>query len=109
MHPNTRSLKQVTFKVVNHEGSVIISCATSLDLGLVQQHSELYTRVPDGRRLIFSSADDPNKMQKCEAQATMYSGKEGQETQFKRSIRPAKNTKRETKFIWEKTTGVKFQ
>ena len=95
MHPDTRSLKKVTFQVVNHEGSVIISCATSLDLTLIQPHSELYTRVPDARRLIFSSADDPNKMQKCEDQVTMCSGKKGQETQFKQSNRPAiKNKKK---------------
>ena len=84
----------MAFQVVNHEGSVIISCATSLDLELVQPHSELYTRVPDGRRLIFSSADDPNMMQKGEVQATMYSGMEGQETHFKSSNRPANKYKK---------------
>ena len=68
---------------------MIISCATSLELGLIQPHSELHTRVPDGRRLIYSSADDPNKMQKYEAQVTICSGKKAQETQFKRSNRPA--------------------
>ena len=109
MHPDTRSLKKVTFQVVNHEGSVIISCATSLDLTLIQPHSELYTRVPDARRLIFSSADDPNKMQKCEDQVTMCSGKKGQETQFKQSNRPAIKTKRKNKFIRKKTRRVKFK
>ena len=59
VHPDTRSLKKVTFQLVNHEGSVIVSCATSLDLELIQPHSELYTSVPDCRRLIFSSADHP--------------------------------------------------
>ena len=33
VHPDTRSLKKVTFQVVNQAGSVIVSCATSLDLG----------------------------------------------------------------------------
>ena len=54
VHPNTRSLKEVTFQVVNHEGSVIISCATSLELGLIQPHSKLHTRVPDGRSFFIA-------------------------------------------------------
>ena len=56
-------MKEVTFQVVNHEGSVIVSCATSLDLGLIQPHSELNASVPDCGRLIFSNADLPNKYQ----------------------------------------------
>ena len=109
VHPNTRSLKEMTFQVVNHEGSVIISCATSLELGLIQLHIELHTRVPDGRRLMYSSADDPNKMQKYQGQVTICSVKKAQKAQFKRSNRPTKKYKRRTKFIWEKTRSVKFQ
>ena len=63
VYPDTRCLKEVTFQAVNHEGSVIVSCATSLDLGLIWWHSELNTSVPDCRRLIFSSADHPGKYQ----------------------------------------------
>ena len=63
VHPDTGSLKKVTFQVVNQEGSVIVSCTTSLDLGLIQLHSELYTSLPECGRLIFSSADHPNKYQ----------------------------------------------
>ena len=62
MHPDTRCLKEVTFQVVNHEGTVIVSCVTSLDLGLIQPHSELNASVPDCGRLIFG-ADHPNKYQ----------------------------------------------
>ena len=53
VHPDTKCLKEVTFQIVNHEGSVIVSCATSLDLGLIQPHSELNASVPDCVRLIF--------------------------------------------------------
>ena len=60
-HPDTRCLKDVTFQVVNHEGSVIVSCVTSLDLGLIQPHSELNASVPDCGRLIYSNSDHPNK------------------------------------------------
>ena len=35
VHPERRCLKEVTFKMVNHEGSVIVSCASSLELGLI--------------------------------------------------------------------------
>ena len=63
VHPDTRCLKEVIFQVVNHEGSVIISCVTSLDLELIQTHSELNASIPDYGRLIFSSADHPNKYQ----------------------------------------------
>ena len=45
----------------NHEGSVIVSCATSINLNLIQPHSELYSRVPKYGRLIYSCADDPGE------------------------------------------------
>ena len=61
--PDTRYLKEVTFQVVNHEGSVIVSCATSLDLRLIQPYSKLNASIPDCGKLIFSSADHPNKYQ----------------------------------------------
>ena len=41
----------MTFQVVNYEGSVIISCATSLDLGLIQPYSKLNASIPDCGRL----------------------------------------------------------
>ena len=51
----------MTFHVVSHEGSVIVSCATSNDLNLIQPHSELNDRVPDCSRLIYSCDNDPDK------------------------------------------------
>ena len=39
VHPDTKCLKKITFQVVNHEGSVIVSCETSLELGLIKLHS----------------------------------------------------------------------
>ena len=41
VHADTSSLKQVTFYVTSHEGSVILSCETSLKLCLVHPHSNL--------------------------------------------------------------------
>ena len=61
VHPNTKCFKEVTFQVVNHEGSVIVSCTTSIDLNLIQSQSKLNSQVPDYGRLIYSCADDPGK------------------------------------------------
>ena len=61
VHPDTRCLKEVTFQVVNHEGSVLVSCTKSIELGLVQPHSALNANIPDCERLIYSNADHPGK------------------------------------------------
>ena len=61
VYPDTKCLKQITFQVVNHEGSVVVSCATSLELGLIQLHSVFNESVPDCGRLLYSEADHPNK------------------------------------------------
>ena len=47
--------------MVNHEGSVIVSCVTSLELGLIQLHSVFNKNVPDCERLLYSEADHPHK------------------------------------------------
>ena len=36
VHPDTQCLKEVTFHVTSHEGSVVLSCVTTLDLCLIQ-------------------------------------------------------------------------
>ena len=41
------------------EGGVIVSCATSINLNLIQIHNELETNVPDCARLYYSSANKP--------------------------------------------------
>ena len=64
IHPNTKGLQAVTFQVVNTEGSVIVSCATSISLNLIQIHSALNSGIPDCGQLIYSYADDPEKY-KC--------------------------------------------
>ena len=61
VHPETRRLKEVTFQVVSHDGSVVISRVTSLELGLIQLSNVFNQSVPDCGRLLFSSADHPNK------------------------------------------------
>ena len=61
VHPETRCLKKITFQVVNHEGSVIVSCVATLEIGLTQLHSVFSESVPDCGRLLYSEADHPNK------------------------------------------------
>ena len=61
VHPDRKCLKKITFQVVKHEGSVIVSCVTSLELGLIQLHSVFNESVPDCWRLLYSEADHPNK------------------------------------------------
>ena len=60
VHPDNSSLKQVTFQVTSHEGSVVLSCETSLGLSLIQPHSNL-DQIPDSSSLICSNADHPMK------------------------------------------------
>ena len=61
VHPDTKCFKEVIFQVVNHYGSVIDSSATSIDLKLIQPHSELNSRIPSYGRLIYRCVDDPGK------------------------------------------------
>ena len=60
VHLDTRLLHEVTFQVTSHEGSVIASCATSLELGLLHPHTNL-DAVPEEGSLICSKADMPKQ------------------------------------------------
>ena len=56
VHPDTSMLKQITFYVTSHEGSVVLSCKTGLSLNLIHPHSNL-DQIPDCDSLICSTAD----------------------------------------------------
>ena len=60
VHLDTRLLHEVTFQVTNHESSVIVSCATSLELSLIHPHTNL-DAVPEEGSLICSKTDMPKK------------------------------------------------
>ena len=60
VHPDTQCLKEVTFHVTSHEGSVVLSCATTLELSLIQPHNNL-DFIPSSTSLISSNADHPRK------------------------------------------------
>ena len=63
LHPDDQCFHTVKFQVVSVEGSVIISCATSIYLNLIQIPKQLGTNIPDCARLIYSSVDAPQKYQ----------------------------------------------
>ena len=39
LHPDTKKLQEVTFYVAQNDGSVLLSCTTTLALGLIQPHT----------------------------------------------------------------------
>ena len=60
VHPDTKKLLEITFYVAMNEGSVLLSCKTTLLLGLIQPRSRLdYT--PPRASFITSSVDHPKK------------------------------------------------
>ena len=58
IHPDTRCITEVTFFVPSNEGSILISCSTSLALGLIQSNISL-DNSPPGSNVVSSSADQP--------------------------------------------------
>ena len=60
VHPDTKCLQEVTFYVASNNGSVLLSCATMLALGLIQPHTRLDYLLPRAS-LLRSSADHPKK------------------------------------------------
>ena len=68
LHQDDKCFHKVKFQVVNVEGGVIISCATSINLNLIQIHNLLDTKIPDCTRLVYSCADAPYKHQYKENQ-----------------------------------------
>ena len=71
LHPDDQCFHKVKFQVVSVEGSVIISCATSINLNLIQIPKQLDTNIPDCARLIYSSVDAPGKHQYKEQQSVL--------------------------------------
>ena len=58
--PDTKCLQEVTFYVASNNGSVLLSCETTLALGLIQPCTRLDYLQPRAS-LITSSADHPKK------------------------------------------------
>ena len=78
VHLDTKKLVDVTFFVAANDGSMLLSCKTTLMLGLIQPRTRL-DYLPPRASLITSSADHPKKtksplhVQKQEVSAQTYS------------------------------------
>ena len=60
VHLDTKKLKEVTFYVAKNDGSILLSCTTTLVLALIQPHTRL-DYLPPRASLITSSLDHPKK------------------------------------------------
>ena len=60
VHPDCKKLNEATFYVASNEGSVLLSCDTSLTLGLIHPRPRL-DYLPPRASLIMCSADHPRK------------------------------------------------
>ena len=63
VHPDTKDFQEVTLHITSQEGSVVLSCITSLELGLTQPLENIDFK-PSSVSLISSKADHPKKFQK---------------------------------------------
>ena len=71
IHPDTRCLEETWFYVAGNEGSILISCTTSLALSLIKPHEKLEHPPPEGNRnAIYSSADKIKK--RCESWLNLH-------------------------------------
>ena len=61
MHPDSKTLKEAIFHVTSNDGSILLSCNTSLSLGLIHPRPRL-DYLPQRASLITSNADNPRKM-----------------------------------------------
>ena len=62
MYPDTRCLEETRFYVAGNEGSILISCATSLALSLIKPHEKLdHLPAKGNKNIIYSSADKMKK------------------------------------------------
>ena len=65
VHPDTQCLKKVIFHVTSHEGNVVLSCVTTLELSLIQPHNN-FDFISSSASLISSNGDHArmNRLQK---------------------------------------------
>ena len=60
VHPDTKCLQEVIFYVASNNDSLLLFCATTHAIGLIQPHTSL-DYLPHRASLITSSADHPKK------------------------------------------------
>ena len=67
VHPDTKKLLETTFCVADNDGSVLLSCNSTLALDLIQSRSRL-DYLPSTASLITSMQDHPRKPSKLSQQ-----------------------------------------
>ena len=60
VHPDSKKLMKVMFFDVKETGSILLSCRTTIELGLIKPHAPL-EYLPPKARLLISTYDRPSK------------------------------------------------
>ena len=60
VHPESKQLKKVLFFVAKENGSILLSCRTTMELGLIRPHARL-EYLPPRASLLTSTCDQPSK------------------------------------------------
>ena len=60
IHPESKKLMKVLFFVAKENGSVLLSCRTIMELGLIKPHAHI-DYLPPKARLLTSTCDQPSK------------------------------------------------
>ena len=60
VHPESKHLKKVMFFVTKENGSILLSCRTTMELGLIKPHAHL-DYLPPKARLLTSTCDQLSK------------------------------------------------
>ena len=60
IHPESKKLMKVLFFVAKENGSVLLSCRTTMELGLITPHAHI-DYLPPKARLLTSTCDQPSK------------------------------------------------
>ena len=74
VHPDTKKLVETMFYVATNDGSVLLSCKSTLALGCIQPRSRL-DYLPPRASLITSTQDHPKKTKPVQAPVQVHSSK----------------------------------
>ena len=75
VHPDTKKLIETIFYVATNDGSVLLSCKSTLALDLIQPRSRL-DYLPPRASLITSTQDHPKKTKQVQAPVQIHSSKQ---------------------------------
>ena len=60
VHPNSKKLMKVMFLIMKENGSILLSCRTTMELGLIKPRAHV-DYLPPKARLLTSTCDQPSK------------------------------------------------